>query len=222
MADILNLADASNSFPDKEERAKVQALQSGSEEAFDWLIAEYTPSVYRLAYRILNDRCDASDAVQDVFLKVFRSIGEFHGGSTLKTWIFRITVNTASNQNRWWRRHKKHEFSLEEQEEEFEAGDRESMFVPADQGPNPYESLLSREKQEIVHEAMERLPAYARTILVLREMEGLSYDEIGEILHLATGTVKSRIARAREALKGELEALINQVPNAVPVWKPVE
>lgn len=201
-----------------DEKSRIRSLQTGSEEAFNWLIAQYAAPVFRLAYRILNDHADAADAVQEVFLKVFRSIGEFQGDSSLKTWIYRITVNTASNQNRWWRRHKEQEYSLDAPQR----GEKELCFVPVDQAQNPFESLLSRETQEMVRTAMASLPECFRTVLILREMESLSYEEIAEILHISLGTVKSRLARARQALKSELEPLMESGPARLPVWNPAE
>ena len=203
---------------DSEERSRIKALQAGSEGAFDWLIAQYSPSVYRLTHRILNDPADAADAVQEVFLKIFRNIGEFQGDSSLKTWIYRIAVNTASNQHRWWRRHKEQEFSLDAQES-WEDGKR---FVPADHTQNPFESLLSRVTQEMVQKAMGRLGESSRTVLVLREMEDLRYEEIAEILHISLGTVKSRLARARQSLKHELESMMEPAPAGLPVWNPAD
>jgi len=203
--------------PELDESSRIRALQAGAEDAFDWLIAQYAGPVFRLSYRILNDHADASDAVQEVFLKVFRNIRDFQGDSSLKTWIFRITVNTASNQNRWWRRHKERECSLDAHQSGNGGG-----WTPADHGQNPFESLLSRETQELVRCAMGRLPESSRTVLVLREMEELSYEEIADILHLSLGTVKSRLARARQALKGELESAMESVPSNVPVWNPAE
>src|SRR5581483_10274496 len=116
--------------------------------------------------------------------KVFRNIGEFQGDSSLKTWIYRITVNTAVNQNRWWRRHKEQECSLDAPQ----PGESETCFVPVDQAQNPFESLLSRETQEMVRTAMAALPDCFRTVLILRELESLSYEEIAEILHISLGT----------------------------------
>jgi len=204
--------------PDPDETARIRALQAGSEEAFDWLLAEYTPAVFRLAHRILNDQADAADTVQEVFLKVFRSVKEFQGESSLKTWIYRITVNTAANQNRWWRRHKEQEFSLDGQE----GSEGEKVFLPVDRALNPFDSLLSQETQKMVRSALDRLPQCSRTVLVLREMEELSYEEIAEILHISLGTVKSRLARARLALKCELESMMEQAPASMPVWNPAE
>ena len=203
---------------DAGESSRIRDLKAGSEAAFDWLIAQYAARVFRLAYRILNDHADASDAVQEVFLKVFRGIGEFQEESSLKTWIFRITVNTASNQNRWWRRHKERERSIDEGD----AATGEAHYELPDQGRNPFETLLSHETEQLVRQALGRLPECSRTVLVLREMEGLSYEEVAEILHLSLGTVKSRIARARLALKQELELALEGTPAAVPAWNAAE
>jgi len=200
-----------------DEKFRVRELQAGSQDAFDWLIVQYSGPVYRLAHRMLSDPADAADAVQEVFLKVFRNIGEFQGESSLKTWIYRIAINTAANQNRWWRRHKEQEFSLDADED----GERE-CFTPADHTLNPFESLLSRETQEMVQQAMQRLSESSRTVLVLREMEGLSYDEVAEILHISLGTVKSRLARARQSLKQELESAMEPAPVRLPILHPAE
>lgn len=200
------------------ETERVQQLQAGSEEAFDWLVAQYAPLVYRLAHRLLNDPSDSSDTVQEVFLKVFRSIGHFQGDCSLKTWICHITVNTASNQNRWWRRHRGPECTLEGPEEET---GRESLSA-ASEAPSPFESVLSQETQAIVQKALLRVSESHRLVLVLKEMEGLSYEEVAEILRLSLGTVKSRLARARQSLKRELEAMMEPAPRGVPVWNPAE
>ena len=203
---------------DAGESSRIRDLKAGSEDAFDWLIAQYATRVFRLAFRILNDHADASDAVQEVFLKVFRGIGEFQEESSLKTWIFRITVNTASNQNRWWRRHKERERSLDAED----PATGLAQYEPPDQGCNPFDTLLSHETEELVRKALARLPECSRTVLVLREMEGLSYEEVADILHLSLGTVKSRLARARLALKKELESVLDRAPAAVPVWNAAE
>lgn len=202
----------------EQEVCRIQALQAGSEEAFNLLIAEYAPAVYRLAYRLLNERADASDTVQEVFLKVFRNIAGFQGHCSLKTWIYRITVNTASNQNRSWRRHREQECPLEAPESE----GRQEVRACADDHPNPFESAASHETQEMVQKAMERLKEPWRMILVLREVEGLSYDEMAEILHISVGTVRSRLARARQSLKRELESVMEPAPHGLPVWSPAE
>ena len=204
---------------EEEERFQIAQLQAGSEEAFDRLVTKFAPSLYRLAYRLLNDPADAADVVQEVFLKVFRSIGQFEGNGSLKGWLYRITVNTAANQNRWWRRHREQERSLDAPETE---GGNLKEFLADDRVQTPFQSLLSRENQELVQNALERLTESSRTILVLREMEDLSYEEVADILHISLGTVKSRLARARQALKEELETIMEPAPASVPAWTPTD
>ncbi|MBI4459689.1 MAG: sigma-70 family RNA polymerase sigma factor [Acidobacteria bacterium] len=206
-------------YSETEETFRITQLQAGSEEAFDRLVAEFAPSLYRLACRLLNDPADAADVVQEVFLKVFRSIGQFQGTCSLKGWLYRITVNTVANQNRWWRRHREPERSLDASETE--GGDLKD-FLADENMPTPFQSLVSRETQELVQTALARLTESSRTILVLREMEGLSYEEVAEILHLSLGTVKSRLARARQSLKEELEAMLEPAPGSVPAWTPAD
>lgn len=203
---------------EEEERCRIAQLQAGSEEAFDRLIAEYAPPLYRLACRLLNDPADADDVVQEVFLKVFRSIAQFQGNCPLKAWLYRITVNTVANQNRWWRRHREQERSLDAPE----TGGSPLDFLADDHARNPFQFLLSREAQELVQSALLRLSESSRAILVLREMEDLSYEEVSEILHISLGTVKSRLARARQSLKGELETMLEPAPGGVPVWNPAD
>ncbi len=207
----------SNYLGDDGERIRIRELQAGSPEAFDRLIAEYAPVVYRLAYRMLKDPADASDTVQEVFLKVFRSIGQFRGHCSLKAWIYRVTLTTASNQNRWWRRHRGQESPLEVSENGFSQN-----WTVLDDAPNPYESLLTRETQALVWTALLRLGESSRTVLILREMEGLPYEEMAEILHVSLGTVKSRLARARQSLREELQAIMEPVPSGLPAWSPAE
>ena len=207
-------------FGDEQERSRIRELQAGSEQAFEWLIAQYGQPVFRLASRILNDHADSADVAQEVFIKVFRSIGKFQGNCSLKTWMYRITVHTAVNQNRWWRRHREREFSLDAGRN----GERELTlkYFPPASVQSPLESLLSRETQSMVWKALQRLPEASRTVLVLREMEGLAYDEVAGILHISLGTVKSRLARARQSLKLELESLMQPAPARMPVWNPAE
>ena len=207
--------DGSAAFTEHE---RVLQLQAGSEEAFHWLVSQYAPPVYRLACRLLNNPADASDVVQEVFLKVFRSVGQFHRNCSLKTWLYHIAVNTIWNQNRWWRRHREKECALEDTRPE----GVEDNLVIADDTPSPMESLLSQETQELVQKALSRLNELHRMVLVLREMEDLSYEEVAAILNVSQGTVKSRLARARLSLKRELEAMMEPAPQTAPAWNPAK
>ncbi len=200
------------------ETERILQLQAGSEEAFDWLVQQYGQMTYRLAFRLLHNPEDAADVVQDAFVKVFRTIGKFKGECALKTWIYRITLNTALNQNRWWKRHKKAECALERIDPE-----TGSFFHEQPSGrPTPLDSLLTNEMQVIVHKALWKIDESHRTILIMREMEGLSYEEVADILHVSLGTVKSRLSRARHALRYQVEAALQPSEATIPVWSPAE
>src|SRR6478752_8792589 len=117
MAGAANVGDFASVIGARAEEASVIAeLKAGSEDAYAWLVGEFHQPVYSLVYRILTDPADAADTTQEVFLKVFRGMKQFHGGSSLKTWIYRIAIHEASNRRRWWFRHKSKESSMETQE----------------------------------------------------------------------------------------------------------
>ncbi len=183
-----------------EDRALLEGLRVGDERAYETLIERYEHPVYNLVSRLADDPADAADVVQEVFIKVFRNVGAFRGDSSLKTWIYRIAVNQARNHRRWFGRHKKQEVCLEA-----EASDTQGVqdWVP-DPGPSPFEQVLDHETRVLVEEALQEVPASFRAALVLREIEGLSYEQIAEVLEITLGTVKSRILRGRDALRKNL------------------
>jgi len=192
-----------------EDAELVRELQAGSESAFDLLIAQYHAPLYSLIARSLQNPSDAADITQEVFIKVFRSIGGFHGDSSLKTWIYRIALHEASNQRRWWTRHRKQEVTIDidssSQDEETETFSlRDSL---ADQRDSPFECASQSETRARVEEALREVPEAFRSVLILREIEGMQYDEIAEILNLNMGTVKSRLLRGRATLR---QALLRQ------------
>ena len=157
--------------------------------------------VYGLAFNILGNRDDALDLSQDVFLRVFRTLSSFRGQSALRTWIYRIVVNQARNRQRWWRRrHRAEQVSLDDYLRNF--GDLEAR-----QDILPDRLLASKETAAKIWQAMDHLPFEQRTALILREVDGLRYDEIAYSLDIAVGTVKSRLTRARQALRAELLGL---------------
>jgi RNA polymerase sigma-70 factor (ECF subfamily) len=179
----------------------VDGLRVGMEQAYETLISRYQQPVYNLVYRLLNDPADANDAVQEVFLKVFRNIGSFRGQSSLKTWVYRIAVNEAHNHRRWFCRHRKQEIGLERDDD-----DRSYQDTLPDPGPSPFQAAVDDEAREILEAVMQGLNPTFRAALVLRDVEDLSYEEISEILEINLGTVKSRIMRGREALRRALTA----------------
>src|SRR3954469_2721734 len=130
MAGVTTLANLASAITARAGEASIVAeLKAGSENAYEWLIAHYHQPVYSLVYRILNDPADAADTTQEVFLKVFRGIKNFSGDASLKTWIYRIAIHEASNQRRWWFRHKRKECSMEPAENSSEFEGRELGIV---------------------------------------------------------------------------------------------
>jgi RNA polymerase sigma-70 factor (ECF subfamily) len=159
---------------------------------------------------MLDEPADAADVVQEVFLKVFRNIGTFRAESSLKTWIYRIALNEARNQRRWFGRHRAKEVGLELDLQHWNGWDHEFTSTDwlEDNGQSPYEVALDHEMHSLVEQGLAQLSPNHRAALVLREVEGLTYDEIAEILEIPPGTVKSRILRARDCLRKELTALV--------------
>jgi RNA polymerase sigma-70 factor, ECF subfamily len=181
------------------EAALIQRCAARDEDACAELVSEHQRMVYQLSLNLLGDHNEALDLSQEVFLRVFRTIHAFRGQSALRTWIYRIVVNQARNRQRWWRRrHKSQQVSLDEHLRDH--GD----FPERNDSESPDRLLGNKELANRIRTALEGLPFDQKTALVLREIDGLSYDEIGFSLGVAVGTVKSRLARAREALRAQL------------------
>src|SRR5271155_1934069 len=192
-----------------EDAALVADLKAGSEEAFGILIAQYHQPLYSLIARSLNDPADAADITQEVFIKVFRSIRGFNGESTLRTWLYRIALREASNQRRWWSRHKKQEITIDSPYESGADDDNNGLCLSAtlaDRADSPFDHAAQAEVRERIEAALRQLPEAFRTVVILREIEGFAYEEIAEILSVNLGTVKSRLTRGRSALRIILNA----------------
>jgi RNA polymerase sigma-70 factor, ECF subfamily len=184
------------------EAALIQRCAAGDEDACAELVNEHQRMVYQLAFHLLGDHNEALDLSQEVFLRVFRTIHGFRGQSSLRTWIYRIVVNQSRNRQRWWRRrHRSEQVSLEDHIRNH--GD------PAEPGnfASPDRVFGRKELAEQIWVALDALPFDQRTAIVLREIDGLSYEEIAFSLGVAVGTVKSRLARARESLRAQLRNL---------------
>jgi RNA polymerase sigma-70 factor (ECF subfamily) len=194
--------------------ALVRGLRKGDLDAYQLLVERFERPVYNLVYRLIGHAADAEDVVQEVFLKVFRNVDRFRGHSSLKTWIYRIAVNEARNRRRWFRRHAFSEVGLEEEPSQ---GLRYEQMLE-DGGPSPLESAMDREARRMIEEALDGLSAPYRSAVVLRDIEDLSYEQIGETLQISLGTVKSRIRRGREALR---RRLAGRLEGAAPMaWTP--
>ena len=194
-------------FSAPEEDVLLTALRKGEESAYEELIVQYQQPVYNLVCRLMNDHSEAADVVQEVFLKVFRSIRSFRGNSSLKTWIYRITVNEAHNHRRWFSRHQRQEISLarEEHAQYYE----ENLSDP---GRSPFDYAADGETRALIEQALAELNPKFQAAVVLRDIEDMSYEEIAEVLDISLGTVKSRILRGREALRRHLENRLEPGP----------
>ena len=199
----------------QEERELISTLIDGQEAAYETLIARFEHPIFNLVSRLTNDPGDAPDVVQEVFLKVFRNVHTFRGQSSLKTWIYRIAVNESRNHRRWFGRHRSQEIALEPT-----AGETHSYldWLP-DPARSPMELAMDHERETLIEAALAEINPHYRAALVLRELEGLSYDEIAEILETSLGTVKSRILRGREALRERLAERLRR-ENAPNDWRP--
>ncbi|HSB10784.1 MAG TPA: sigma-70 family RNA polymerase sigma factor [Blastocatellia bacterium] len=174
--------------------------------AFEELVADFERPVYSLCFRLLGDAEEARDATQETFLKVYRGLGGFRGEAGLKTWIYRIAINQAMNQQRWWRRrHREETISLD-----ITRGQSDTTIgslLPA-RSSSPEELAISSEREGAIMRALGEIKQEYRIALVLREIEELSYEEIAETLSISIGTVKSRIARGREELRRRMKNVI--------------
>jgi len=207
----------------QEEAAIVAELKAGSEAAYAWLIGEFQQPIYGLVYRIVNDPADAADTTQDIFLKVFRGMKQFHGGSSLKTWIYRIALHEAANRRRWWFRHKARETSIDPAESEISLGGEAAIQTAlTDPAESPFDNVAHREVQHRVEQELHQIPEPYRTTLILRDLEDMSYEEIAEVLEISLGTVKSRLTRGREALRQRLTPYVREVGNELGLSAPEE
>jgi RNA polymerase sigma-70 factor (ECF subfamily) len=158
---------------------------------------------------MLGDTSDAADGAQEVFLKAFRGIRNFRQGSSLKTWLYRIAIREALNHKRWFKRHLQKNVSIDAEPQE-----GQTRIEIEDLCATPFEQLAAHEIRVAVHGALQQVPDVFRSAVILRDLEGLSYEEVAEVLECSVGTVKSRILRGRRALKEILEPLLGarQIP----------
>jgi RNA polymerase sigma-70 factor (ECF subfamily) len=181
----------------------VRRVQRGERGAFDLLVLRYQHRVVKLVARLLRDPTEAEDVAQEAFVKAYRAIGSFRGDSAFYTWLYRIAVNTARNtMASRQRRPLDYEAELSESEQSVV----ESRMR---HGDTPEAAALSEEIHQTVNRAVEDLPEDLRTAIILREIEGLSYEEIAAAMDCPVGTVRSRIFRAREAIDRNLKPLLD-------------
>ncbi|HKG21493.1 MAG TPA: sigma-70 family RNA polymerase sigma factor [Blastocatellia bacterium] len=190
----------------RQEEGLLGRLRAEELAAFEEMVAHFERPVYSLCFRILGDAEEARDAAQETFLKVYRGLKRFRGESGLKTWIYRIAINQAMNQQRWWRRrHRDETVSLD-----LSRGDSEITLESSlrGTGASPEQMAISSDRERRIMKALGEIKQEYRVALILREIEDLSYEEIAETLAISIGTVKSRIARGREELRRRVKGLI--------------
>jgi RNA polymerase sigma-70 factor (ECF subfamily) len=180
----------------------IERLRAGEAAAFDHLVEERSNDVYALLYRLTEDAEEARDLTQETFLRIFQSIDRFRGDADLKTWIYRIAINQARNRWRWWRRRRRDvTVSLDA------GGERDGQPLSArlrDSGIDPEQETLMREREVALRGALRTLGRSYREVVILRDVEGLSYEEIAATLELSIGTVKSKLSRGRQELRRKL------------------
>jgi RNA polymerase sigma-70 factor, ECF subfamily len=182
----------------------LERLRRGEVAAFERLVADHTSDVYALLYRLTADPEEARDLTQETFLRAFQSISRFRGEANLKTWMYRIAVNQARNRWRWWRRRKREvTVSLDATDEHHEQP--LTATLRNDDAVDPEQETLAREREGQLREALLGLRQSYREAVILRDVEGFSYEEVAETLQISIGTVKSRISRGRLELRRKLE-----------------
>ena len=180
----------------------VEKAQQGDMNAFEDIVRTFQGPIFNLAYRMVNNRDDAADAAQEIFVKLFRKIRQFRGNSKFSTWLFSLAANTCRSRLRRLRRIAS--FEVRHVDEEYETDEGSRSMDLADPADDPVRTLERTEMQHGIESAITELPPDARMIVVLRDLQGLSYEEIAGVLHCSIGTVKSRLCRARSRLKETL------------------
>lgn len=199
---IAALATGSITVGNSVETEFIERLKTGDAKAFDSLVTRYSGDIFALLYRITEDAEEAGDLTQETFLNALKAIKNFRGEADLKTWLFRIAINESRNRFRWWKRRQKEKtISLDAP---FGESDTTLGETFSSTSKNPEENVLQKEREQALAKALSELPEIFREAIILCDIEGLSYDEIAEVLQINIGTVKSRIARGRDELRKKL------------------
>jgi RNA polymerase sigma-70 factor (ECF subfamily) len=203
--DLNDVASAARVSVDNinEDAEFIERLRAGDEDAFDRLVNEHSGGIYSMLLRLTENAEDAGDLTQETFMNAFRSIGKFRGESSIRTWLYRIAINRSRNRFRWWKsRRRSKTISIDSVRSE---EDRPLHETLAGDTPDPEAKAISAERMYRLQETLLTLADIFREAVILRDIEGLTYEEIAEVLDISIGTVKSRIARGRGELARKLE-----------------
>ena len=208
-AELERVADAAASaearFHPTAEEQFLERLRSGDALAFNRLVEERHGDIYALLYRLTEDPEEARDLTQETFLQAFRNIAGFRGEADLRTWLYRIAVNQARNRWRWWKRRRRDRTVSLDAPTSDEGGPALSAGLAQEGASDPEEQALARERERALLAALSTLSRPYREVIVLRDIEGLSYEEVAQALDMNIGTVKSRLSRGRDELRRRLE-----------------
>lgn len=203
--DLEQVASAASAEPRAANETQfIERLKKGDANAFETLVAERSGEIYGLLYRLTENTEEARDLTQETFLRAFQNIEHFRGEADLRTWIYRIAINQARNRWRWWRRRRRDvTVSLD-----FASDQRNKPLVAtlrSEHGESPEQETLARERERVLRTALIDLRRVYREAVILRDIEGLTYEEVAAALQISVGTVKSRLARGRRELRKKLE-----------------
>lgn len=182
----------------------LENLKAGDPAAFNQLVNKYSADIYGLLVRLTEDLEEAKDLTQETFLRALRNVKNFRGEADIKTWLFRIAINESRNRRRWWKRRRRDvTVSLEAEGETLGLSER----IPSPSSENPETAAINHERGQALHRALGELPQNFREVVILRDIEGLTYEEIAAALKTNVGTIKSRIARGRDELRRKLKGI---------------
>lgn len=180
----------------------VERVQAGDKKAFDLLVKKYQHKIIGLISRYIYDHHEAMDVSQEAFIKAYRALPNFRGDSAFYTWLYRIAINTAKN-HLVARGRRPPDTDVDAEDAQYFESDSDLRDIE-----NPENALYRDELQRVINQVLDKLPEDLRVALTLREFEGLSYEEIAQVMHCPVGTVRSRIFRAREAIDNEIAPLL--------------
>jgi RNA polymerase sigma-70 factor (ECF subfamily) len=181
----------------------IERLRRGEAAAFEELVAERSGEIYGLLFRMTENSEEARDLTQETFLRAFQSIGRFRGEADLRTWIYRIAINQARNRWRWWRRRRRD--ATVSLDGTLGQSNQALITTLAEPSENPEQRTLAHERELALRSALQKVGRVYRETVILRDIEGFTYEEIATTLGINVGTVKSRLARGRQELKRKLE-----------------